>query len=106
MTEKVSVFSASELCEKDKARIEKIFSKKHSGAVEFSYSVDAALLGGLLIIDGIITIPRLREGWQSSNAVYCRREYEQRRNYPNRRTPARKDKFRVARPFRNACGQS
>lgn len=52
MTEKVSVFSASELCEKDKARIEKIFSQKHSGAVEFSYSVDAALLGGLLIIDG------------------------------------------------------
>ncbi len=52
MTEKVSVFSANELSEKDKARIEKIFFEKHSCAVTFEYNVDASLLGGLLIIDG------------------------------------------------------
>lgn len=52
MTEKVSVFSAFELTENDKARIEKNFRRKHNGTVEFSYAVDASLLGGLLIIDG------------------------------------------------------
>lgn len=52
MTEKVSVFSAFPLSDSDKARIEKSFSRKHTGQVEFSYEVDAALLGGLLVIDG------------------------------------------------------
>ncbi|MCI8458432.1 MAG: F0F1 ATP synthase subunit delta [Clostridia bacterium] len=52
MTERVSVFSAVALCDADKARIEKNFGKKHSGNVTFSYTVDASLLGGLLIIDG------------------------------------------------------
>ncbi len=52
MTEKVCVFSAKPLTEKDRLRIEKIFGKKHSNAVEYEYRIDTALLGGLLVIDG------------------------------------------------------
>ena len=52
MTERVSVISAKPLGDEDKARIEAIFDRKHSATVEYEYSVDAALLGGLLIIDG------------------------------------------------------
>ncbi len=52
MTENVSVISAKPLSDKDKVRIEKIFGRKHGESVVFDYSVDASLIGGLLIIDG------------------------------------------------------
>lgn len=52
MIEKVSVFSTVPLTDNDKLRIEKIFKHKHNEMVEFVYSIDSSLLGGLLIIDG------------------------------------------------------
>ena len=52
MTEKVCVFSASELLDTEKERIEKAFAAKHSGGVEFEYSIDSSLIGGVLVIDG------------------------------------------------------
>lgn len=52
MTEYISVISAMELDEATRARIERNFSEKHVGNVLFKYSVDASVIGGLLIIDG------------------------------------------------------
>ena len=51
--EKVCVYSASQLGESYKKRIENSFNRKHKGEeVLFEYAVDSSLLGGLLIIDG------------------------------------------------------
>ncbi len=49
----ISVTSAIELSPKQSARIEKVFSAKHSGEkVEFVYKIDKELIGGILIVDG------------------------------------------------------
>lgn len=52
MTDSITVISANELDEATKKRVEQTFSKRHGGEVVFSYTIDASLIGGLLVIDG------------------------------------------------------
>ncbi|MCH5350469.1 MAG: F0F1 ATP synthase subunit alpha [Clostridiales bacterium] len=50
---KISVVSAAEVSKEQKARIERLFSSKHKGeTVEFEYSIDKRVIGGLLVVDG------------------------------------------------------
>lgn len=49
----ITVTSAKPLTAAEQKRTEKIFSAKHKGKkVEFVYSIDKSLLGGILVIDG------------------------------------------------------
>ena len=48
----IRVISAKALDQASKKKIEAAFSKKHKEGAEFSYEIDATLLGGVLVIDG------------------------------------------------------
>lgn len=49
----IRVISANPLTEEQKKRVRKVFDKKHAGKqAEYSFEIDEAVLGGLLIIDG------------------------------------------------------
>ena len=48
----IRIISAKALDDASKKKIETAFSKKHKEKTEFSYSIDATLIGGVLVIDG------------------------------------------------------
>lgn len=49
----IRVSSATELSDAQRKRLEKVFSAKHKGeSLEFVYSIDKELIGGILVIDG------------------------------------------------------
>ena len=53
MSAVIRVSSATELSAAQRKRLEKVFSAKHKGeSVEFVYSIDKELIGGILVIDG------------------------------------------------------
>lgn len=49
----IQVSSATELKDEQKRKIEQVFCAKHKGeSVEFVYSIDKELIGGILVVDG------------------------------------------------------
>lgn len=49
----IDITSAAPLSDKERARVEKIFSEKHAGEeISFVYKIDRDILGGILVVDG------------------------------------------------------
>ncbi|MDE6294018.1 MAG: F0F1 ATP synthase subunit delta, partial [Clostridiales bacterium] len=49
----IQVSSAAELSAEQKRKIQDVFSSKHRGEkIEFVYSIDKELIGGILVVDG------------------------------------------------------
>lgn len=50
---RIEIVSAVEISDEQKKKIQKIFSSKHKGEkVEFEYSIDKRVIGGILVVDG------------------------------------------------------
>ncbi len=49
---KITVISAFEMTDEQRARVEDVFGRKHPGGIRAEYLVDDSLIGGLIVFDG------------------------------------------------------